>query len=152
MSVLGVALRRKLADSKTWPKTTGEIVRCSIRYERSNRQSVVCPDVAYKYTVEGVEYVSTRLALVEINTSSEELAEGKAAKYSRGQLVDVYYNPKKPDFAVLTVGDSTQGKFPFGMIIVGVVAIIAGVVWAGAIGKHQIDVPNGHLPLERPHP
>jgi hypothetical protein len=148
----GILLRRALSISKSWPKTTGRIIEASVQrdWSRSGNSSiyVVRPKVVYQYTVGNTEYTSSHLALIETNTANEQSAQGKASKYSPGQLVDVYYNPKEPGFAVLTVGDPTQGTFPFAMIIVGVVAVIAGVIWACVIGKHQIDFPNGHTPLE----
>lgn len=135
-SILGFFLRRKLANSKTWPKTTGNIIRSSIKYDRCNYQTVACPDVAYEYTVEGVKYVSTQLALIEVNGSFAEPAESKAGKYSRGQIVDVYYNPKKPGDAVLSLQDPTHGALPWVIIIVGIIALMAGGVWALRVAAH----------------
>ena len=142
-SILGFISRQKLADSKTWPKTTGEIIRSSIKYDYNSNRNIVRPDVAYEYTVEGVKYVSTQLSLVEVNASFAEPAERKAEKYSSGQIVDVYYNPKKPSEAVLNLQDPTHGALPWLIVVVGVILVVAGGTWTWRVASHWRYVPRG---------
>lgn len=135
----GLVLKRLLSKSKSWPKTVGKIVEASIEpgwtQAGGSRLYVVRPKVVYKYMVGNTVYTSSQLALIESNTANEQEARSKASKYSAGQLVDVYYNPKKPDFAVLTVGDPTQGKFPWAMIIIGIIAVVGAIIWAYRAGN-----------------
>jgi hypothetical protein len=79
--------------------------------------------------VDGVKYQSSQVALVEMDSNSEDAARRKAERYSAGQRVDVYYNPKKHSTAALIPGDPTGGKLPLGMIIVGVLLGLAGAIW-----------------------
>jgi hypothetical protein len=140
LSVFGIVIRAKLKESKSWPKTVGIIVKSSIepgfaQAGRGNYIFVVRPEVTYKYEVNGEKYTSSQLALIEYNSANQKLARGKAERYSRGQQIEVYYNPRKPGFAVLEVGDPTDGKLPFGIIIFGLAVTIAGIVWLLIVHK-----------------
>ena len=77
----------------------------------------------------GKNFKSSRLALIERDTADSNLAQEKAQKYSVGEKVTVYYDPRKPEFAVLAVGDPTKGILPIGMAIIGIAMAIVGVVW-----------------------
>ncbi|HTB82982.1 MAG TPA: DUF3592 domain-containing protein [Candidatus Sulfotelmatobacter sp.] len=129
----GVVIRRKLNASEYWPNTSGTILESSVEpgwsRDGSGRIYIVKPKVIYKYHVSGEDYTSSQLALVEVSTASENLARAKAEKYKVGQNVVVYYDPQKPNFATLQVGDPTGGKLPFVIMIFGLGFIIAGMVW-----------------------
>ena len=132
--VLGVVIRKKLEDSKSWPRTTGVILESTVQSKWAKagggeRIFVICPHVTYEYQVQGREYISKRLALVEHNSANENLARSKAEKYGSGQRVEVFYNPRKPEFAVLAVGDPTDGKLPSGIIIFGILLAVSGAIW-----------------------
>ena len=131
--ILGFVIRKKLQNSESWPKTTGTILESTIQSEwvrsGSGRNYVVCPKVVYEYQVDGKKYTSSQLALVERNTANEKLAQEKSERHPVGQQVIVYYNPRKPEFATLEVGDPTGGILPFGTIIVGTGLAIFGIVW-----------------------
>jgi hypothetical protein len=137
VAVYGVYLLKRLADSKSWPKTNGVILESTVQSEwvgagGGGRIFVVCPKVTYEYEVDGGKYTSSQLALIERDSANENLARGKAGKYSPGQQVEVFYNPRKPGFAVLAVGDPTGGKLPYGMIIFGIGLTITGAIWVWA--------------------
>ena len=135
--VFGVYLLKRLADSKSWPKTNGVILESTVQSKwvmagGGSRIFVVCPKVTYEYEVNGGKYTSSQLALIERDSADENLARRKAEKYSPGQQVEVFYNPRKPGFAVLAVGDPTGGKLPYGMIIIGIGLTITGAIWIWA--------------------
>ncbi len=75
--------------------------------------------------------------MVEYTNGYEALARAKVevAKYRAGQEVTVYYDPRRPSFATLRVGDPTGGKLPLGVIIFGSVAATAGIVWLLIVSK-----------------
>lgn len=131
--ILGIVIRKKLTDSKSWPQTNGVIRESTVQPEwvrvGSGNMYVVTPKVIYEYEVDGKKYTSSQLALVERSTVNENLAKEKSERHPVGQQVTVYYNPRKPEFATLEIGDPTGGKLPFGMMIFGTIAIIAGIVW-----------------------
>ena len=133
--IFGICARKMLRGSKLWPKTHGTIIESKTESEwrkmggSFQRTYIVRPKVVYEYHVAGEKFTSSQLALVEINSANEDLARSKAKKYKPGQEVVVYYDPRKPNFATLQVGDPTRGKFPLGANIVGSLAAIAGIVW-----------------------
>lgn len=137
--IFGVIVRRKLKASESWPKTSGIILDSTTQPGWAKiggeRLYVVEPKVIYEYRADGKTYTSSRLALVEINTANEALARAKAEKYEAGQEVVVHYNPRKPDFATLQVGDPTGGKLPFGIIILGSATMITGIIWLLSIER-----------------
>jgi hypothetical protein len=96
---------KKERDSKSWPKTRGVITHSSIESDLVNvgggSAVVVRPKIIYEYEVNRKKYTSSQLAITERNTASEDLAREKAEKYSPGQQVDVYYDPRNPSFAIL---------------------------------------------------
>jgi hypothetical protein len=57
--------------------------------------------VAYRYQVNGAEYVGKRIALMARGRDLPEEAEADLALYPLGAGVSVYYNPRKPAAAVL---------------------------------------------------
>ena len=131
--VFGIVIRIKLKASESWPRTTGIIIESTIQSEwvrsGSGNMYIVSPKVIYEYEVNGKKYTSSQLALVEHSTANENLAKEKSEGHPIGQQVIVYYNPRKPDFATLEVGDPTGGKLPFGIIIFGMAVTIAGIIW-----------------------
>lgn len=131
--VLGIIERIKLKASQSWPKTTGVITESSVKPEwvkaGNGWMHVESPKVIYEYQVEGRKYHSSQLALEEVDTANENLAREKSEKYPVGREVDVYYDPKKPDFATLQVGDPSHGKLPFGIVTAGAILMAAGIVW-----------------------
>jgi hypothetical protein len=137
--VFGIVIHNKLKASQTWPKTTGVVLESSIQsgwaMAGGSRIYVVSPKVIYEYQVDGKKYTSSQLALVEHNSANENVARRKSETYSAGQQVEVYYNPRKPRFAVLEIGDPTGGILPFGIIIFGAAVAIFGIVWLLAIHK-----------------
>lgn len=96
---------------------------------------IVKPKVVYEYEVEGKKYTSTQLALVQTDTADEALAREKANQYFVGQLVTVYYNPKKPEFATLDICAGRVDVVVYLAFIIGSVATIAGLVWL-LVGFH----------------
>jgi len=137
--ILGIIVRRKLKASESWPKTIGIIRESTVKSEwvkvGSGNMYIVSPKVIYEYEVGGKKYTSSQLALVEHSTANENLAKEKSERHPVGQQVTVYYNPRKPDFATLEVGDPTGGTLPFGIIIFGLAVTIAGIVWLLIVHK-----------------
>lgn len=106
--VLFAVAFKKRKDSKSWPRTTGLITHSSVEsgfvQAGGGNAFVFIPKVIYEYEVDGKQYTSSQLAIIERNTASEDLAREKAEKYVQGQQVEVYYDPRNPACAVLDRG------------------------------------------------
>jgi hypothetical protein len=59
------------------------------------------PAVEYRYRVGGVEYFSRQIKLGVTVSAGKGYAEKVAARYPRGSMVDVHYDPANPSSAAL---------------------------------------------------
>ena len=101
--------------SKNWPKVNGTII------DIPNIPSVRNYRMEYEYEVGGTTYRNRRVFYSNIDTYSISLAIEFDRKYNKHQIVDVFYNPKKPKQAVLEPG-RIDGAF-LGAIILGMLVI-----------------------------
>jgi hypothetical protein len=107
--VLGLRSRRKAEASKTWPTTSGRIVRAEVRrvqytdYDDGDSSTYwrYYPLVEYEYRVGDQTYIGHRTAFTEKAFTSEAGAQRQIARFPVGSEVMVYYNPEKPEEAVL---------------------------------------------------
>ena len=106
----GVAVANEL-DALRWPAVTGRVVSSEVTSETSRRvhaasgrrvtQTRYTAHVAYQYSVDGKQFVGTRVSTADI----DHLIEGEAAtivvRYPAGTETDVYYDPDDAGLAVL---------------------------------------------------
>lgn len=90
---------------------------------------IVEPKLAYRYSVDGEDYLGHDIAATAINTSSEADAQKKIAPYPVGMEVSVHYNPSKPHDAVLETRCTVAPFAVFGLLAVflftvGVLALL----------------------------
>ena len=98
--------RRKLQASMSWPQVTGTIIGGGIEKSRERDddggyRATYTPKVQYRYVVEGITIVGSRIAHVERSYNSRWKAEAEVAPYPVDSPVVVYFNPQKPSEAVL---------------------------------------------------
>lgn len=90
--------------ARHWPKVNGTII------DIPNMLSVQKYGMEYEYEVSGTIYRNRRIFYSNIDAYSISLAIEFDKKYAKHQIVDVFYNPKKPKQAVLEPG-RTDGVF-----------------------------------------
>ncbi|MEA5479118.1 DUF3592 domain-containing protein [Pseudanabaena galeata UHCC 0370] len=83
--------------SKRWSTTTGEILASNIEEDSDGWY----PHVRYEYTVERKRYASERLYFYAVNGSTKRDANKHLSSYPVGKTITIYYNPMKPEEAVL---------------------------------------------------
>jgi hypothetical protein len=116
--------------SGNWPSTKGKVVLTEVKESSSTDEDGstsrrYSPRVEYAYTVSGRKYTSDQVAIgARWQYSSQAKARAKLA-YRSGQQVDVYYNPQKPDQALLEPGVTGGAR---GTLIIGIVFMIAAAV------------------------
>jgi hypothetical protein len=129
-----IALRGRRASSvtKTWPTTTGRILRSEVELRRSHSSdggysSSYYPVVLYEYQVMGQTYQSSTLSPgLEYGLGFQGRVQARVAKYPVGSMVQVYYNPENPAQAVLE--HSATGNRILGWVGVFVLVILACTV------------------------
>ena len=119
----------KARQSESWPSTEGEIAHSAILYQTdttatSNGVATYKADVAYRYKVNGANYSSSKVALLDLASSSGRGQQSIVQRYPDKSKVDVYYNPADPSEAILEPG--SVGGINFLYLIGGIFAT-AGV-------------------------
>lgn len=117
----------KIQRMGRWPSTQGRIVEARVKASRrtgAEGDTTVgnLADVAYAYSVDGVEYRGNRICLVAASPNSAEV-EAELERYRVGRAVPVIYNPDRPEDAVL------ENALPFRAA--AMYAIATGVLLAG---------------------
>lgn len=135
--VVTILLLVQADESSGWPSTPGKVIESKVEQQRSGggRQLDLdgpvmegnvytwAAEIRYEYSVEGKDYVGSRIQLDDMDVNDRSRAEGIAAGYPVGKEVDVYYDPDRPDIAVLVPGT-------MGMVVVTAVGSLIPLVLA----------------------
>lgn len=130
---------RKASASTRWPMTNGRILSSQVRSHRSLNSSgthttIYEPEVSYEYNANGQDYQSKQVSFGMVAGASwTGWAESVVEKYPEGSLVQVSYNPTKPDEAVLEHSGSSGSTFLI-LILIVVELILVGLVLLGVTG------------------
>jgi Protein of unknown function (DUF3592) len=93
-------LRRRSARTKHWPAVKGVITESRVSFTRDSNGVNKSAVVRYAYTVAATPFAGGRINIGN-STGNPDKA---VARYPRGAEVMVYYDPGKPDLAVLEPG------------------------------------------------
>jgi len=89
--------------SSRWPTANGtivsSIVKKTVRPTQEGNKTAYSAQVVYKYPVNNRQYSCDRVSI-----GKSAYAEATVKKYPTGKAVTVYYNPDKPQEAVLEPG------------------------------------------------
>ncbi len=128
---------RQAARRATWPSTEGEIVSTRILPFPSRYTSHEVR-VRYRYHVNGKEYHSSTVNPTHYAFGGKEAAQVGADRYPAGAKVTVYYDPKKPQPAVLQRGDPPSRPSRILLTSAAILCFLFGLViligiWMGAM-------------------
>lgn len=106
VSHLSTGWRRRADEAKcaTWPSVTGRVIASSAAGFDVDDIGYCSPHVLYEYVVGGVRYTSDRLwfGVTDLNEIRREAVQDYVdTLFPAGADVTVYYDPDKPDSAVL---------------------------------------------------
>jgi len=100
-------------ESRSWPTADGKITSSTVvkkveSYTDSNRRrktrTLYEAQVRYDYNVGGRSLIGGRITMADSSSSSETRAKKISKRYPPGSVCTVYYNPDKPEQAVLEAG------------------------------------------------
>jgi len=147
--------RREFKASASWPAIPGKIVSSKIvekteirrdddddRDSRVRTTTTYTPEVRFAYRVGDNDYTTDTWKLGGIvGSGSPKYAEGVVGRFAAGQAVTVYYNPARPDVAVLDPANRDGAWMP---IIFGIVFGLAGIgfMWLFTHG-HWVNAATG---------
>ena len=114
---------------RNWPTTPGQVESKDIKVENNYSEEgqpyqVFTPRISYRYTVDGVEYTSSRRCFGDYG-STEKRAERVVRAYTVGQTVSVHYDPQHPEASVLEPGANWA---ILAALVMGVVFFIIGIL------------------------
>jgi hypothetical protein len=128
--ILRYAMRtaEKARQSESWPSTEGEIAHSATLYQTdstpTNNGVATCKaDIAYRYKVRGANYSSSKVALLDLASSSGR-GQSIVQRYPDKSKVQVYYNPADPSESILEPGSVGEINF---LYFVGGIFATAGV-------------------------
>ena len=86
-------------QSQHWLKIPGQTIESSVNF--SSIRKTYSLAVRYTYAVNGNQYIGDRFDFYQHGYTSERVAMAQLWPYSVGSKVTVYYDPEKPQNAVL---------------------------------------------------
>ena len=152
-SIAGVIVYKmgEVRRASRWPSAPGKIIGCKTRKvdtKQSGGASSVgnVPDITYVYTVDGVEHRGKRISIGEIKPDSPEV-EAALERYQVGRIGPVFYNPAKPDEAVLErdppASPGVMYAIAGGLVVVGLVIVFGFTRASDIIAWLQPHFPPG---------
>jgi hypothetical protein len=129
-AIINYAIRMagKAKESLSWPSTEGEIAHSAVLYQtdtttNANGTASYKADISYRYKVNGTNYSSCRISLVDVASTSGR-AQSMVGRYPDKSTVRVYYNPSNFAEAVLEPGRAGG---------INVLYLVGGVFAAGGL-------------------
>lgn len=107
--------------SRRWPAARGRIDQATITAIRTHRAIRYVPEVRYTFQLAGQTYVGERLTFMSWSEwMMQEEAERALAPYPPGAAVEVRYDPRRPQNAVL------ERRAPRGLMASCFVVVLLG--------------------------
>ncbi|MDB5529124.1 MAG: hypothetical protein JWR51_2227 [Devosia sp.] len=136
MVLFANAIYRRGQATFTWPKVEGVVATSQVDAVRSHYMRgngfiyyyhLFRSRTVYDYGVNGVEYKSDRASYgAQTYASFTVLAQREADRYVAGDSVEVYYDPKSPENAVLVRG--APGQWLVWVVAVALFALAARLI------------------------
>jgi hypothetical protein len=124
-----VAVLRLL--TRRWRITTGRIT--DVRIDQFTDSNYYTVTVTYAYSVAEQDYIGHFVALDDQGTITSEEAQQITRYYRKGETLDVYYQPGKPDYPNLERDTGDTIFFTLVVVPVGVGAILLAAAWLNGL-------------------
>lgn len=148
---LAVYKMQQVRRAAHWPSAQGRIVRSTMRAVRQRHAGEATtvgnvPDVEYVFSVGGVEYRGNRIGIGEIRAGSPQ-AEAALERYKVGRTGPVFYNPDKPEEAVIERDPPAPAAIVYGIaatvMLLGLAIVVAFTKARAIIDWLQPQFPPG---------
>ncbi len=129
--VFGYTSYQKGMASEKWPMAKGTVIQSEIKKSKrttgtgSSKRTEIrhIPKVEYTYNVDGQPYRSSRITFGAVNALN---ASATVNRYPKGKSIEVFYDPKNPDEAVLQPGADSTSSIVF--LAIGAVLALIGLI------------------------
>jgi hypothetical protein len=116
LSFWGWTILQDARASVSWPTAEGVVSSSEVDHSTdAEGGDSYSPEVTYQYQVDGQNLANNQIKFGENSYSSRRKAEEIAAAYPVGKQVTVYYEPERPDNAVLEPGVSAGSYIVLGI-------------------------------------
>lgn len=99
--------------SAEWPSVEGEIRSSEVVRSSTSDGTSFRAEVTYTYRVDGQNFTGDRIQTTTVSSSNRSRAVSIQRQYPVGQSVEVFYNPERPDRALLEPGVRSGSLFVF---------------------------------------
>ncbi len=153
IAVAIVVKMQAVRRASRWPSTPGRILSSKTRTVHTKRSGGSpsvgnVPDITYTYTVDGIEHRGNRISIGEIMPDTPEV-EAALQRYQVGRTGPVFYNPDKPEEAVLErnppARPAVMYAFAGGVVLVGLVVVFGFTQASDIIRWLQPHFPPGAI-------
>ncbi len=114
ISVFGWIVLQNARVSAGWPTVQGQIVESTVRESTDEDGTSYFADVRFRYVVDDQPYTADTVNFGQYGSSDPNHAQEIVSKYEYGGSVLVYYDPEKPQTAVLQPGTTWSSFFILG--------------------------------------
>ena len=119
-------------QSRKWPTVPAEIIESTVTYRPGGRGGGrFVPVVEYRYAVDGVSYVGSRVQFTRLETISRPDAERLAAEYHPQTSVLVHVSPSNPRVSVIQPGQ--RGRSWLYLLLFAAFAVLGMGLVTGAV-------------------
>ena len=132
--------QRKAQASLRWPATTGTVLKSDVQSDNtaSDTSIIYYPVVEYAYKVNGQSYQGSRIRFGPVTgRSAPGPSQETVAKYPAGAHVAVYFDPDRPDEAVLeraAPGSNALLSAALLVVVILLVVLCAAILVVSVIG------------------
>lgn len=133
--LIWVLARRRALRTKQWPWVPGRILSSGLVRENSGETSSMRASVAYAYEVAGRPFQASRVGVGGGKGSDLQIVN----RYPVGAQIRVFYDPAKPQSAVLEPGTAGLRVLP----IFAVIAFVAAIVFSAGGSFLTIEHQSG---------
>ena len=142
LMVWGGIVLRNASVSKEWPLAQGEIVTSYVNISIDEDGTTYSADIAFRYVVNDRWLTADTVNFGEYGSSNRNHAADIVAKYPVGKVVNVYYDPAKPETAVLEPGVTWSSYI---ILFMGLLFIIMPLITFVAVLKSNSRVVVNYL-------
>ena len=128
--VVGIVNRNKAKKAGGWPSVQGKVIDAHLEESKSTDTEDFTsvnyrPSVTYQFEVNGQTYKASKTGVIAVNYD-QKTAQKKLDAFPVGSALTVYYNPEKPEDALLNPSKGTSNIF----LIIGIVALVVSCAFS----------------------
>jgi len=120
---------QKTNAAKSWNSVPATVVSSKVKSHRGDDSTTYSPYIAYRYKVDGEEYLGDQYTFTGGSSSGRGGKEEIVRQYPKGHTFNIYVNPADPTESVIKRDASRSmliGLIPLVFVLVGIAVIITG--------------------------